>query len=178
MVKTFIYDLIYVFLNSFVSHIPFWTIRKAIYILFGLKIGRGSRICMRTRIMEPWHIIIGKNTIVNEACILDGRGGLKIGNNCSVSVESILYTASHISDSKDFEYYEKNTEIGNGVWIGVRAVILPGAMVEDNVVIGACSVVTGGVNDSNSVYAGMPAKKKKSRNVLEIKDLNHKMMFR
>ncbi len=178
MIKTFIYDLVYVFLNYIVSYIPCWKIRKFIYRLAGLQIGKGSRICMRTRLMEPWNIVIGNNSIVNESCILDGRGRLRIGDNCSVSTESILYTASHIADSEEFKYYEKETVIGNGVWIGARAVVLPGVVIGNYSMIGACSLVSSGEYEAGFIYAGIPAKKKKSRGINHIKDLNHKVLFR
>lgn len=50
------------------------------------------------------------------------------------------------------------TTIGNNVFIGMRSIILQGANIGDNVIIGAGSVVSGKV-ESNSVYAGNPAKK-------------------
>ena len=52
----------------------------------------------------------------------------------------------------------KPVNIGNNVFIGVNAIILPGATIEDNVVIGSGAVVSGLVQ-SNSIYAGNPAKR-------------------
>ncbi len=54
------------------------------------------------------------------------RGGLRIGDDCSVSTESIIYTASHNTNSEKFQYYEQEMELGNGVWIGARSAILLG----------------------------------------------------
>ena len=68
--------------------------------------------------------------------------------------------------------------MGNGVWIGARSVILPGAMIGEGTVIGACSVVGKGVYDGYSIYAGIPARKRKNRGIDCIKDLNHKVLFR
>lgn len=48
-------------------------------------------------------------------------------------------------------------DIGNRVFIGAGSIILPGVSIGDDVIIGAGSVVTGSV-ESNSVYAGNPAK--------------------
>lgn len=50
------------------------------------------------------------------------------------------------------------TIIGNNVFVGMDSIILMGTHIGDNVVIGAGSVVIG-VIESNSVYAGNPAKK-------------------
>ena len=53
---------------------------------------------------------------------------------------------------------QRKTVIGNNVFIGWGATILGGSQVGDNVIIGANAVVSGHV-DSDSVYAGNPAKK-------------------
>lgn len=51
--------------------------------------------------------------------------------------------------------------IGNNVFIGMNSIILPGAVIEDNVVVGAGSIVKGELR-GNSVYAGNPCKKIKT----------------
>ena len=68
-------SFVYVFLNNFVNYIPCWSIRRAIYRLFGMKIGKNSRIMMKTIVVYPKGITIGENSIINEQCLLDGRGG-------------------------------------------------------------------------------------------------------
>ena len=52
--------------------------------------------------------------------------------------------------------YVQSIEIGNNVWIGAGVIILPGAIIEDDVVIGAGSIVTG-LLKSNQLYIGNPA---------------------
>lgn len=52
-------------------------------------------------------------------------------------------------------------EIGENVWIGAGAVVLPGITIGDNSVIAANSVVTADV-PANCLYAGTPAKFKKA----------------
>lgn len=51
--------------------------------------------------------------------------------------------------------------IGNNVWIGAGAIVLPGVTIGDNAVVGAGSVVTKNV-EANTVVAGDPAKPIKS----------------
>lgn len=53
---------------------------------------------------------------------------------------------------------QRKTVIGNNVFVGWGATILGGSVIGDNVIIGANSVVSGYI-ESNSVYAGNPAKK-------------------
>lgn len=55
------------------------------------------------------------------------------------------------------EHIYRDIKIGNNVWIGANSIILPGVVVEDNVVIAAGSVVTKSL-DSGYIYGGVPAK--------------------
>lgn len=163
-IKTFVRDFIYVFCNYFVSNIPIWWLRKLIFILLGMKIGKGSRICMKCTIMSPWKISIGKNTMVNEYVLLDGRGGLFIGDDCAISMGAIIYTASHYVNSSTFQYYSKKTEIMNCCWLGARCIILPGSRLDNKTVIGANSVFKG-ISKENDILVGNPANVIRKRNV-------------
>lgn len=176
--KNIVYDAIYIFINYIVSYIPLWTIRKIFLSLFGMKIGKNSRINMGCMIFEPWHIRIGTGTTINEHCILDGRGQLEIGNNCSISMYSIIYSASHKSNSESFEYYERRTIIRDGAWIGARAVILPGAILNDYCIIGANGVVPRGEYNEKSIYIGLPVHFWRERHVMKINDLRNDSFFR
>lgn len=149
-------DAKYIILNHFINKIPIWTIRKKLYSLFGVKIGKNARIALNVIVLSPEKISIGNNTIINENCHLDGRGGLVIGNNCSISFSVSIITASHYSDSDSFEYYEKKTYIKDRVWIGAQAIILDGSKIEEQVIIGAGAVIKG-ITIPNGIYIGNPA---------------------
>ena len=58
---------------------------------------------------------------------------------------------------------EKPVVIGNDVWIGTRAIILPGVRIGDGAIIGAGSIVTHDV-DPYAIVAGNPAKTIRFRN--------------
>lgn len=170
-IKIFVGDSIFVFLNYFVSYIPFWFIRKFIYRLFGMKIGKKSRINMRCIVWQPWRIKIGHHSIINEKCLLDGRGTLDIGNYVSISYDTIIYTASHYSNKESFEGYKKDCQIKDGVWIGARSVILPGTIVNDKAIIAAGSIVNKEI-PSLEIWGGNPVKFIKNR------DLNGEIQFK
>lgn len=53
-------------------------------------------------------------------------------------------------------YKSKDIWIGNNVFIGMRSIILPGTVIEDNVVIGAGSVVTGHIKGSRVYVTPKP----------------------
>ncbi len=170
-------DLKYVFINYFVSNIPCWHIRCFCLKLFGMKIGKGSRIHMKCNIVSPEGIKIGNRTIINEYCYLDGRGGLTIGNDTSISIFSMLITGSHDKKSSEFSYIPGKIVIEDNVWLGARAIVLQNSVVCNKAVIGAGSVFKG-TSDENAVYFGIPAKKASERELQEEYHLTYKSYFR
>ncbi len=165
------------FTNSFVNSVPCWSVRKVLYKVLGMEIGKGSRIGYKTIIVNPRGISLGKNVIVNEFCHLDGRGGLLIGDNTSISVYSKIITATHDSESASFDYLKNEVRIGKNVWMGCNAIILDGATVEDGCIIGAGCVFKG-VSRKNEVYIGNPAKLAKIRDLKEEYSIDYKPYFR
>jgi len=152
------------FLWWFVGIIPSHTIRKFFYGLFGMKIGRGSTIHMMARIYDPRNIIIGNDTLVGERATLDGRkqlpnsyGGLEIGNHTDIASEVMIWTSQHDVHDPNFGAIEAKVTIGNYVFIGPRAIILPGINVGDGAIIAAGAVVTKDVKPFD-IVAGVPAK--------------------
>lgn len=170
-------DAEYVVLNYIVNHIPCWTIRKLLYRLCGMKIGTGSRIAMGTKVVSPHKISIGDHCIINEMCYLDGRGGLTLGNNVSVSIYTVILTASHKKNSRGFDYYKSPVVLEDRVWTGSRAIVLDGAYMEEGSVLGAGSVLKGRA-DQYGVYAGVPAIKKAERSRELDYTLNYRPFFR
>lgn len=156
--KNIILDFIYVFYNYFVCYIPCWHIRKQLYLMGGVKIGKGSRILMSVKIIKPWKIRIGENTIINEGCSIDGRGGVVIGNNTSISIGTYIITGSHYSKSETFEFYEGDVVIEDNVWIGARCIILPNVILGKCCLVGAGSTILSGEYKEDSFWSGVPAK--------------------
>jgi len=91
--------------------------------------------------------------------------------------EVVFYTANHKSDRTDIPRRLQGTTeskgivIGKDVWIGRRAIILPGETIGDGVVIGAGAVVAKDI-PSYSVVVGNPARVIKNRNEQQIKQDN------
>lgn len=176
-VKQMISSIIFLFLNYVVSYIPIWHIRKIFYMLFGMKIGKGSRIYMKCTVVDPWQIVIGENTVINEKCYLDGRGGLVIGSNTSISMQSIILTASHDRKSAGFNYYEGKVIIKDNVWLGARAIVLDNSIIENGCIIAAGSSFKG-FTEAGYIYAGIPAKKTKERKLESLYELSYRDFFR
>lgn len=103
---------------------------------------------------------MGENFYANvNLVILDGAK-VCIGDNAFIAPNVGIYTAGHplgASDrNKGLEYAYPIT-IGNNVWIGAGAIILPGVTIGNNVVIGAGSVVTKNI-PAYSLAVGNPCR--------------------
>ena len=142
----------------FVSkHIPFWFFRKFIFRLVGVKIGRGSVIHMGAKFFNPKGVSIGSDTMVGDNAFLDGRAPLKIGSHVDIASQVLFYNSEHDLNAEDFHAVDAPVEIGDYVFIGPRAIILPGVKVGKGSVVAAGAVVTKDVPDFK-IVGGVPAK--------------------
>lgn len=141
-----------------VGFIPFHIVRKLIYRLAGVRIGKGSTIHMWANFYMPRNIRIGKGTIVGARAFLDGRTPLTIGNHVDIASEVMIYNSEHDLDSEDFGPIEEPVEVRDYAFIGPRAIILPGVKIGKGAVVGAGAVVTKDVPDFE-IVGGVPAKK-------------------
>lgn len=143
--------------NHIVNKIPSYFIRHFIYRnIYKLKLGKGSSIHLHC-IINRFQLEIGKNSAINRKCYIDCRGGIKIGNNVSISPEVHLITAAHEINDPSFAYITKSIIIEDYVFIGTRAVVLPGVHLAKGCVVAAGAVVTKSFPEY-SVLAGVPAK--------------------
>lgn len=116
------------------------------------------------------NISIGKNTFINTNCVFLDNNKITIGENGLIAPHVQIYTASHPVKASERILKENNTvryrtsaqpvKIGDNVWIGGNAVILPGVTIGDHVTIGAGSIVTKDIPD-NVLAVGNPCVVKK-----------------
>ena len=101
---------------------------------------------------------IGKNVFFNSNCSFQDQGGIYIGDNTLIGHNVVLATINHDPDPANRgTNLPRSIRIGNNVWIGANATVLPGVTIGDNAIIAAGSVVTKDVA-TNIVVAGVPAK--------------------
>ncbi len=138
-----------------------------------IKIGKGSCINEFSTIIInddknnsfcDSELTIGENTYIGEYNnIRAGGGKIIIGDKCLISQHITITAANHsihkgiyIAD-QPWSTTDNYVIIGNDVWIGANAIILPGVKIGDGAVIGGGSVVTKDI-PSNAVAVGNPAK--------------------
>ena len=104
---------------------------------------------------------IGAGTWIGAFTVLDGSGGLRIGQGCDISCGAQIYTHSSAKRCVSGRAYpdvdRAPTTIGDRVFIGANAVIQMGVTIGDGAVIGAGAVVTTDVAPG-SVVGGVPAR--------------------
>ena len=89
---------------------------------------------------------------------MDTRGDIIIGDNVSISEEVIILTVDHDMNTTNFGPRPRSVIIEDYVFIGTRAMILPGIKIERGAIIAAGAIVTKDVKAAD-VVAGIPAKK-------------------
>lgn len=105
---------------------------------------------------------IGSDVWIGAFTVIDGSGGLVIGDGCDISAGAQIYTHSTVarclSDrAKDIE--RAPTTIGRNVHVGANAVILMGCEIGDHCAVGAGAVVRQGtVAPPHSLLVGVPAR--------------------
>lgn len=106
------------------------------------------------------HVHFGDWVYANFNLTLVDDGHIYVGNNVMFAPNVTIATATHPIQPKLREQgiqYNVDVHIGNNVWIGAGATILPGVTIGDNSVIGAGSLVTKDI-PSGVVAVGNPCR--------------------
>jgi maltose O-acetyltransferase len=92
-----------------------------------------------------YNIRVGRNCFINTNCVFLDCAAIEIGDDLQMAPAVQLYTAYHPLDrAQRIAGWEaaKPIRIGDGVWLGGGAIVLPGVTIGDGCVVGAGSVVT------------------------------------
>ncbi|MFC1698983.1 acyltransferase [Candidatus Omnitrophota bacterium] len=140
-------------------------IRNVCFCALLRKAGRHVFFDYNIYIKFPWLVEMGDNVSINRGVEFypdyAGRHKIVLGSGVYVAPHVRFYAAGH--DLSDFSQHQGGEiKVGNQVWIGAGAIILPGVYIADGSVVGAGSVVTKDV-PPNTVVAGIPGREIKSR---------------
>jgi maltose O-acetyltransferase len=117
---------------------------------------------------------LGERNVINFGCLFDGRKYvIRTGSDVSIGPEASLLTLGHDPQSPDFHDKGGDIIVGDRVWIGYRAIVLPGVTIGEGAVVGAGSVVTRNV-EPYTIVAGNPARQIGERSI----DLHYQLDFR
>lgn len=104
------------------------------------------------------NIHLGENVFINSGCRFQDQGGIWIGSGTLIGHNVVIATLNHDLDPGNRQaMFPKPVVLGENVWVGAGAIIVPGITVGDGAVIGAGSIVTRDV-EARMVVAGNPAR--------------------
>lgn len=123
-------------------------------------LGFGEKTTIYSNSLVIGDVRVGNDTWIGPFVVLDGSGGLEIGDNCSISAGTQIYThdtvKKRLSGGKIAPEREP-TKIGHSCYIGPLAVIQKGVTIGNYVVIGTHSLVNKDI-PNDSVAVGIPAR--------------------
>jgi acetyltransferase-like isoleucine patch superfamily enzyme len=107
-------------------------------------------------------LVMEQDSRICAHCIIDLAGNLTVGKSAAIGPHTILYTHDHEHEHDGNVAWKgrlvrKGVEIGEGVWIGARVIILPGVRIGARAVVAAGAVVTHDV-PRGAVVGGVPAR--------------------
>ncbi|BAS56209.1 MULTISPECIES: acyltransferase [Leptolyngbya] len=144
--------------NHILNKLPSHHLRLFYYRHFlRFRIGQGSFIFLGTCFDAKNGFIMGDNSVINQKCRIDTRGGVTIGRNVSISAEVCILTADHNLQCSEFLGQVRPVVIEDYVFIGTRAMILPGVTLGEGCAVAAGAVVTRNV-PAFTIVGGIPAK--------------------
>jgi putative colanic acid biosynthesis acetyltransferase WcaF len=162
------------FSAELVGYIPSHKVRLAWYrYICRMTIGVNSSIHRKCKIYQPHRICVGDNTVINYGVLLDGRRGLVIGNNVSISEGTAILTLGHDMDHPKFPLKGARVKIEGSVFIGSFARILPGVTVREGAVVAVGAVVTNDV-EPFTIVGGVPARYLRDRN----REIDYRLEYR
>lgn len=125
------------------------------------KLGFGKETSIYDSSLVFGEVTVGENCWIGPFTVIDGSGGLDIGNFCTISVGVHIYTHDNVkstltSGRKPIE--RTPVKIGNNVYVGPNTIITKGVTIGNYCVVGANSFVNKDIEDF-SLVIGQPAKK-------------------
>ncbi|MDA0977608.1 MAG: acyltransferase [Proteobacteria bacterium] len=150
---------IYRIFSALLPETRFFPLKASMLRQAGLQIGSNVRICSSAVIFGSGKLTIGSNTWIGHQVLLCASSSILIGENVDISPGVYVGTGTHEVSTGERAAgpgFSKDIIIGNGAWIGARAVILPGVTIGAGAMVAAGSLVNRDV-DAGTMVAGNPA---------------------
>ena len=131
------------------------------------KCGHSFKCFHQVKFTYGYNMEVGDGVVVHRHVLLDDRGGISLGDKCSISDYANVYSHTHdIAEQR--EVYTPRTVLGAGVRITYHATILAGVHVHDDGMVGAMALANRDVA-SGVVAVGIPARAKATKPPVELR---------
>lgn len=124
----------------------------------------GRPVDASVRLFPPFHcdfgrnLVLGRGVFINSGCHFQDQGGITIGDGALIGHNVVLATLNHDpSPARRATLLPAPIVIGEKVWIGASATLLPGVHIGDGAIVAAGAVVTRDV-PPRTIVAGVPAR--------------------
>lgn len=120
----------------------------------------GERVSLRFPMVvyDPEKISIGSFVDIGENVVIRGGGNISIGSHVLIAAGSVVTSVGHPEQPPRWgKTVAGPIVIGDEVWIGANAVVLPGTTIGNGAIVAAGAVVTRDV-PPYSIVAGVPAR--------------------
>lgn len=138
-------------------------------------VGKGVEIKDNVSVRFPETVRIGNHVYIGPRTSIYGRGGLQIHDHVIIGPEVAIMTDMHNYKDAAMVPYDRvellePVTIERCVWIGMRAIILPGVQIGEGSIIGTGAVLTKSCAPG-SIMAGNPASLIRQRDMLHYQKL-------
>ena len=151
--------IVWYFINALVFNtylLPINGLKTSLLRLFGAKVGKGVVVKPKVNIKYPWKLTIGNYSWIGEQVWIDNLAEVTIGNHVCISQGAFLLCGNHNYKKSTFDLMVSPITIEAGAWVGAKAVVCPGAVLEEHSVLSISSVLKG-KTEENKIYSGNPA---------------------
>lgn len=131
-------------------------VKAGVLRAFGAKVGEGVVIKPKVRIKAPWLFSVGDHAWIGEGAWIENVAPVSVGAHACLSQGAFVVSGNHDWSSRTFDLRLDPIEIGNGAWVGSKAIVCPGVTIESHAVLQAGSVGKGTL-EANGIYEGNPA---------------------
>lgn len=150
--------------SRLLPHLTCSRLRTELLRKAGLRIGRNSLVMGELTITGEadfrTQFVVGSGTMLTCPLYIDLGALVSIGDGVRIGHQVTILTVDHEIGGPRLRcgpHRVAPVTIGHGVWIGARAILLPGVTIGDGAVVGAGAVVTKSVAP-NTLVAGVPAR--------------------
>lgn len=140
----------------------FFSIKRHLFRACNVAVGDKCRIAGGVRLYGRGNVTFGVDAWIglNTHIYMSPGSSVYIGSFCDIAPEVVFHTGTHEFGSdlrRAGAGKSDDIHVGDGTWVGVGAVILPGARIGTGCFVAAGSVVKKGLYPNNVMLAGVPA---------------------